>query len=323
MHALGTRTVETRTLAGAERVGHEFFYRSRLRTLGGAREPRALMRLGRIGAVTVGDVVFHDDIAMVCGELQTAYHVNVPLRGALASRHGDTRMVATPRRAAVYPPHGETVLERWPAGTRIVCLKIDRHAVDERLAALLGRPVRGPVAVAPALALNGAGRTFARIARLLAGELRPEGGLAATTLGAAALSDCLIDAFLMTTGHPEREALEADAPPCLPRAVRLAVELIEASPAAPLTAAELARRVHVSARSLQRGFARHLGTSPMEYLRDVRLQRAREELRRAAPGETTVAAVAAAWGFAHLGRFAVTYRERFGEPPSATLRASG
>ena len=36
---------------------------------------------------------------------------------------------------------------------------------------------------------------------------------------------------------------------------------------------------------------------------------------------TSVAAVAAHWGFAHLGRFATEYRRRFGIYPSQTLRA--
>jgi AraC-like DNA-binding protein len=28
------------------------------------------------------------------------------------------------------------------------------------------------------------------------------------------------------------------------------------------------------------------------------------------------------WGFAHLGRFSIEYKERFGESPSQSLRAS-
>jgi AraC-like DNA-binding protein len=321
MPASGTHALETRTPAAAERVGAEFFYRSHVRSLSGDREARGLTRVARFGAVTVGDVLFHSDIAMACGELETAYHVNIPLRGALSSRHGGAKVLATPRVAAVYAPAGETVLERWPAGARIVCLKLDRRAVDQRLATLLGRAVDGPVAVAPTMWLgDGAGRSFARVARLVASELRNDGGLAGHRLGAAALSDCLVDAFLMAAGHSRRQELDADASADVPRAIRLAVELIEAAPDQPLTTAQLARRVHLSVRSLQRGFAEHLETTPMGYLRDVRLQRASDVLRRATPEETRVATVAAAWGFTHLGRFAAAYRDRFGESPSSTLR---
>ena len=34
----------------------------------------------------------------------------------------------------------------------------------------------------------------------------------------------------------------------------------------------------------------------------------------------TVAELAARWGFAHPGRFAVAYRAKFGHSPSETLR---
>jgi transcriptional regulator GlxA family with amidase domain len=35
-----------------------------------------------------------------------------------------------------------------------------------------------------------------------------------------------------------------------------------------------------------------------------------------------VTAVAWRWGFTHMGRFAIAYRRRFGESPSATLAAA-
>ena len=42
----------------------------------------------------------------------------------------------------------------------------------------------------------------------------------------------------------------------------------------------------------------------------------------AEPGDgSSVAAVAARWGFTHLGRFAIEYRRRFGVHPSQTLRS--
>lgn len=60
----------------------------------------------------------------------------------------------------------------------------------------------------------------------------------------------------------------------------------------------------------------------MTYLRDDRLRRARETLLAAAPGATTVGAVASGLGLLHLGRFAAAYRNAFGEAPSDTLNRS-
>jgi AraC-like DNA-binding protein len=36
---------------------------------------------------------------------------------------------------------------------------------------------------------------------------------------------------------------------------------------------------------------------------------------------TTIAAVAARWGYARAGRFAAAYRKEYGETPSQTLRS--
>ncbi len=88
------------------------------------------------------------------------------------------------------------------------------------------------------------------------------------------------------------------------------------------TVGELAAHAHVSVRSLEEGFQRYLDTTPMSYLRRVRLTRAHAELALADPREQTVAAVARRWGFQHLGRFAQVYREQFGELPAQTLKAS-
>ncbi len=88
----------------------------------------------------------------------------------------------------------------------------------------------------------------------------------------------------------------------------------------PLTLSSIAARSHASVRSLQQGFKRHLDTSPMAYLRDVRLRRAHQTLVESDPSTVTVASAASLWGFTNLGRFAHAHARRYGEPPSVTLR---
>lgn len=105
-----------------------------------------------------------------------------------------------------------------------------------------------------------------------------------------------------------------------PRPVDRAIKIMEADPAATLSMADLARATGVSVRTLQAAFRRHTGTSPMEYLRDLRLTRVHEDLLTADPRHHTVARIAHRHGFPHLGRFAAKYRARYGLNPSTTLR---
>ncbi|SDD08460.1 AraC family transcriptional regulator [Auraticoccus monumenti] len=118
-----------------------------------------------------------------------------------------------------------------------------------------------------------------------------------------------------TAGTPD-----VPAPDGGPDTLREALDFIDRTSGDPVGVEEVARAVGVTQRALQYTFRRHLDTTPTAYLRRVRLQRAHDELVRADPRDgTTVAAVAARWGFHHPGQFAALYRAEFGQRPSATL----
>lgn len=87
----------------------------------------------------------------------------------------------------------------------------------------------------------------------------------------------------------------------------------------PVTVAELSSALGVSRRTLQYCFQEVLGVSPVQFLRAIRLNGVRRELRRTTP-EERVADVAARWGFWHPSQFAADYRTMFGERPSETVR---
>ncbi|MGG5817507.1 helix-turn-helix domain-containing protein [Falsiroseomonas sp. HW251] len=115
-----------------------------------------------------------------------------------------------------------------------------------------------------------------------------------------------------------RDGAKASGIGAVPHGVARAVAHMRANLAGAVTAAELARAAGVPGRTLQRHFLGFLGVAPLVYLRQLRLAAAREALARPAAG-ATVTDVALAHGFDHHGRFAAAYRQRFGEPPSATL----
>ena len=85
------------------------------------------------------------------------------------------------------------------------------------------------------------------------------------------------------------------------------------------SAVDVAAAVDMHPRSQQQQKCDHHGTSPTAYIRHVRLDRARQDLLAAAPGDVLVSDVARRWGFANLGRFSAAYAERFGEYPRDTL----
>jgi AraC-like DNA-binding protein len=105
----------------------------------------------------------------------------------------------------------------------------------------------------------------------------------------------------------------------LPRDVKRAISYIEAHLDSPITLPEIIAASGVPARTLFKHFQHYHGLSPMGYVRMARYRTVRERLERAEP-EEQVSEIAMGLGFDHLSRFAVEYRKRFGESPSATLR---
>lgn len=104
-----------------------------------------------------------------------------------------------------------------------------------------------------------------------------------------------------------------------PRQIRLAVEYMHVNISRPICIHDIAIACRVTMRTLEAGFRNYFETTPTAYLRRIRLDAVRNEL---AHGETAmrISEVARRWGFVDMGRFAVRYREAFGETPSQTLR---
>ena len=100
-----------------------------------------------------------------------------------------------------------------------------------------------------------------------------------------------------------------------------AEEFIVANLAEALTPTLIARAAGMSVRALHYAFRHNRACTPGEFVRERRLDRARDLLADAAG--RTVTEVALDCGFNHMGDFSAAYRRRFGETPSQTLRRPG
>ncbi|MEO3770434.1 helix-turn-helix transcriptional regulator [Micromonospora sp. B9E7] len=138
-------------------------------------------------------------------------------------------------------------------------------------------------------------------------------GNAARMLAAAALTVFPNTAVTEPTAADRRDASTAT--------LRRAITFLEEHADQDISAADIADAARVSLRAVQLAFRRHLGTTPMAYLRRVRLDRAHHDLVRADPHQETVSAIASRWGFASHSRFTARYHASYGVPPRETLHA--
>ncbi|HEY5802728.1 MAG TPA: helix-turn-helix domain-containing protein [Lysobacter sp.] len=123
----------------------------------------------------------------------------------------------------------------------------------------------------------------------------------------------------MTTAHATREHLPRGRPrTSRTDTVSRVQELIEQQHW-PLRLVDLCRAAGVSERTLRTIIREQFDLGPSRYLRLRRLQMLHGALSRADPGGSTVASVAARFGYSHGGRMASEYQALFGEYPSQTL----
>ena len=102
------------------------------------------------------------------------------------------------------------------------------------------------------------------------------------------------------------------------RDVRRAEVYIRSNVSRNIRLVDIAKAAGVSVRTLQTSFMRDRHVTPMQHVRDLRLDAARQRLQAGA----SVADAALDTGFSHQGRFAQYYRRRFGHSPSSTGRSS-
>ncbi len=101
--------------------------------------------------------------------------------------------------------------------------------------------------------------------------------------------------------------------------IKRSIEFLKANSYQPVHATDLCSALNVRMRTLYYAFQEFCGISPINFLRLLRLTKARKDLFDADPKMTSVTDVAAKWHFWHFGRFSVEYKSLYGESPSATL----
>lgn len=126
--------------------------------------------------------------------------------------------------------------------------------------------------------------------------------------------------MLLLAGQPHHSQERTPSSLLLPRTVRRAEAFITEHACDPLTLSDIAEAAGVPVRTLLHSFRRFRDVSPMQLVREARIERSREMLLSASES-ARVADIALICGFVNLGRFAGAYREKFGEMPSDTLRA--
>ena len=241
-----------------------------------------------------------------------------PIRGSLEMVINKKSIACSPGRALVVSP-SRAGLFRPQSGSARMHLCLSQAALDRQLVSLLGRPLREPLEFGPELSLaEGCGRSLGASLRAAIIDLEGEGSILSSSITMNSFEEYVFLALLLRQSHNYSELLHRTTKPIATRDVKRVIDYIQGNLHSSIGLSDLTKISGVAGRTLLKHFSQFVGISPMRYLRMARLDKARERLLGAEP-EEGVTKIASAFGYDHMGRFAVEYRRRFGESPSQTL----
>lgn len=256
------------------------------------------------------------DVTVDPGRLDSFYLFQVPLSGSAKIRHRGEEMIATTQMGTILNPDRGALLH-WRRDCSKLLLQVDRTRLEEVARSITGAPLPGPIRFKMQVDLvNGPGLQLKRLVMACVQAIENgdlfQGPLAARDLRA---EEDLAHALLTLQPSNISHIIERSDRRANPREIRMALEYIHANLAEPINLADIARAAHMNVRTLQKGFQRVFGQSPMQVLRNARLDTAHYLLaaRRDPP---SVGEAAYSCGFSHLGRFSYYYKDRFGHLPS-------
>jgi len=268
-----------------------------------------------LGYLSYGDA----EVSAASGPSHSEYWLHLPVSGAFQAELGSERVAADVQQGLLLAPSQRPWRLTAGPGSARLQLALDPSAVVRLLEVLLGDTLAQPLEFEPTIELGGGhGRTIARYVLLAARDLEDPRSPLAEPATLAAFEEFVVTALLMSQPHTHSGALRRADRQLAPRDIKRAVEFIHEHMHRPIGISEIAGAAGVPGRTLFKHFRDFKGVSPMRFLRDARLARARQMLRSPGGG-TSVTSVAIECGFAHFGRFSVDYRNRFGEAPSKTL----
>jgi AraC-like DNA-binding protein len=271
---------------------------------------------------SINYVAYGGSVSIEPGCLERFFLLQLPLRGS-AQVSTSARDIATmpDETASLLSPTLPTRMV-WENDCAQLILLVERKLVEQRAAALAGKGVQA-IEFDPVVDLKTAAAQA--LQAQLQGLVNLAEGLGSkrslSPVAAANWRESILDRLLTGQRHGLSQAIKtfAGEGEMLPQTLRRARDYLVAHAADPLDLAELAGAAGVGIRALQLGFQRHFGASISEMLLDLRLAHLNARLQ-AAPADARIIDIAFDLGLTHVSRMAGTYRQKFGETPSATMR---
>ena len=301
-----------------EKVG-QIFQPHRLNMAKASHDFSASMHHLQTGSLSISRLEYGADVIIDPQELKNFYLIQIPIEGYAEIEFAQQRFISYNNVASLISPD-QHLRMRWQAHAPQLILKINQAEFLQHCKHHMANIPRDGVIFDPRLDFNSQGGSyFLELINTMTNAIMCENHPLHHPFAFKQFESSLFNALIYGQANNAigniSNKYEKNISPYF---IKVAQEYIEAHLHEALNIEILAEKAGVSVRSLFAGFKTYLGTTPMNYLRDVRFEQVHLELM--SDSELSVTDIAFKWGFSHLGRFSQEYKKRYGELPSHTLR---
>lgn len=217
---------------------------------------------------------------------------------------------------------GSRTIKRWAGPCELINVAVSRAALAKLLATEFSLSVEGRLAFRDIAVLDCESvDTLAHMVATIAADLASPNALFAEPYVAASAERTLHLLLLKSLPHQYQPALASGQARIAPYYVRRAELYMRANLAKSIAMEEVVAASGVSARALFYGFRDYRNSTPMKYLKALRLRAARQAIMESRGTAARVAEIAGRFGYVSISHFSRDYKSLFGETPVETLRA--
>ncbi|WP_269901070.1 AraC family transcriptional regulator [Paenalcaligenes faecalis] len=250
--------------------------------------------------------------------LENFYLLQIPIDGHEQIQVNNQRFNYDVTMASMLNPDQEFEMQHSDQANKLF-VRICRSSLEQFFQQHYQRPLHGALLFSPLQRLQqGAGQSLWHLLQWQFSEAS-EGVLFDSPQAIQRLEDTFFATLFEIWPHNQQLAPNLRV---TPHVIKQAKDYIQQQLTAPLTVSLIAAAVGISTRSLYASFKQFVGLSPMQYVKQQRLEQAHQQLLDADPQQHTVTQIALLAGFTHLGQFAVDYQRQYGVRPSVTLQKS-
>ncbi|MBU3600621.1 AraC family transcriptional regulator [Polynucleobacter sp. 30F-ANTBAC] len=302
------------------KVGHVFVPHN-LDVLGQEQHLSASMNHLQLENTSINTLGYGAGVKINCDPFEKFLLIMLPMTGFMDASVKDGVVHANHDIAALINT-SDPLSMSWGENCNQLIIRINKQLIERTCETLLGHPIKEDVQFSSTLNMSNGFDMYQNIIHLLASNPFISESAKSFPIITKQLEQLLVSSLLLNQNNQYSQKLLNPEKVITPQYIKKSEEYMVENAAENITLQDVANHVGISLKTLHNGFQKYRNNSPKNFLKNLRLDLVNRDLKlaRLENASTTVTDIALRWGFLHLSHFSESYKEKFGEHPSKTLK---